>query len=259
MLELRIADKAFLRLIKKWLKVGILDIDGRVKHPVTGCPQGGVISPILANIYLHYALDLWFEKRVKQSCKGMNYICIYADDFVCAFQYKQDAVQFYQAVGERLAKFGLELAQEKTNIISFTRFRKEENTKFEFLGFEFRWGVSIKGGDIIKRRTAPGKLRKSLTAFTQWCKEMRNKRLRRLFPKLIAKLRGYNNYYGLIGNYSSLSKFYEQVKRILYKWLNRRSQRRSFNLVEFTACWKRYGVPKPRIVESRLVQLHFDF
>ncbi|MDD4347032.1 MAG: group II intron maturase-specific domain-containing protein [Desulfitobacteriaceae bacterium] len=91
-----------------------------------------------------------------------------------------------------------------------------------------------------------------MTAFTEWCKEMRNKRLRRLFPKLIAKLRGYNNYYGLIGNYSSLSKFYEQAKRILYKWLNRRSQRRSFNLAEFTACWKRYGVPKPRIVESNL-------
>ena len=259
MLELRIADRAFLRLIKKWLKAGVLDIDGMVKHPVTGCPQGGVISPILANIYLHYALDLWFEKRVKQSCKGMNYICRYADDFVCAFQFKQDAVQFYQAVGERIKEFGLELAQEKTNIISFSRFRKEENTKFEFLGFEFRWGVSLKGKDIIKRRTAPGKMRKSLAAFTEWCKEMRNKRLRRLFPKLIAKLRGYNNYYGLIGNYGSLSKFYEQVKRILYKWLNRRSQRRSFNLDEFAACWKRYGVPEPRIVESDLVQLHFAF
>lgn len=236
MLELRIADKAFLRLIKKWLKAGILDTDGMVKHPVTGCPQGGIISPILANIYLHYALDLWFEKRVTKSCKGISTICRYADDFVCAFQYKQDAVQFYQAIGERLGKFGLELAQEKTNIISFSRFRKEEKTKFEFLGFEFRWGVSAKVGDIIKRRTAPGKLRKSLTALTEWCKEMRNKRLRKIFPKLIAKLRGYNNYYGLIGNYSSLSRFYEHVKRILYKWLNRRSQRRSFNLAEFTAC-----------------------
>lgn len=259
MLEVRIADKAFLRLIKKWLKAGILEIDGKVKHPVTGCPQGGVISPILANIYLHYALGLWFEKRVKKTCQGMNYICIYADDFVCAFQYKQDAERFYREVGKRLRKFGLELAGEKTNIISFSRFRKEENTKFEFLGFEFRWGLTVKGEDIIKRRTAPGKLRKSLAAFTQWCKEMRNKRLRRLFPKLIAKLRGYNNYYGLIGNYSSLSKFYEQVKKILYKWLNRRSQRRSFNLVEFAACWQRYGVPKPRIIESKQVQLHFDF
>jgi RNA-directed DNA polymerase len=259
MLELRIADRAFLRLIKKWLKAGVLDTDGMVKHPVTGCPQGGVISPILANIYLHYVLDLWFEKRVKQTCEGMSYICIYADDFVCAFQYKRDAVRFYKEVGKRLEKFGLELAQEKTNIISFSRFRKEENTKFEFLGFEFRWGVSLKGKDIIKRRTAPGKMRKSLAAFTEWCKEMRNRRLRRLFPKLITKLRGYYNYYGLIGNYSSLSKFHKQVKRILYKWLNRRSQRRSFNLVDFDACWKRYGVQEPRIVESDLIQLHFDF
>jgi len=259
MLELRIADKAFLRLIKKWLKAGVLDTEGMVKHPVTGCPQGGVISPILANIYLHYALDLWFEKRIKPSCKGMTYICRYADDFVCAFQLKQEAVQFYQAVGERLEEFGLELAQEKTNIISFSRFRKEEKTKFEFLGFEFRWGVSLKGKAIIKRRTAPGKLRKSLTAFTEWCKKMRNERLRRLFPKLIAKLRGYTNYYGLIGNSRSLSVFYEQVKKILYKSLNRRSQRRSFSVVEFAACWMRYGVPKPRIVESDQVQLHFDF
>lgn len=157
MLELCIADKAFLNVIKKWLKAGVLDTDGRVKHPITGCPQGGIISPILANIYLHYALDLWFEKRVTQSCKGMNYICRYADDFVCAFQYKQDAAQFYREIGKRLGKFGLELAQEKTNIISFSRFRKEENTKFELLGFEFRWGVSYRGKDIIKRRTAPGK------------------------------------------------------------------------------------------------------
>ncbi len=259
MLELRIADKAFLRLIKKWLKAGVLDTDGMVKHPVTGCPQGGVISPVLANIYLHYVLDLWFEKRVKKYCKGMSYICRYADDFVCAFQYRQEAMQFYQTVGERVREFGLELAQEKTNMISFSRFRKEEKTKFEFLGFEFRWGVDRRGKDIIKRRTAPRKMRKSLVAFTEWCKEMRNKRLRRLFPQLIAKLRGYYNYYGLIGNYSSLSRFYEQVKRILYKWLNRRSQRRSFNLAEFSACWKRYGVPKPRIVETNHVQLCFDF
>lgn len=259
MLEVRIADKAFLRLIKKWLKAGVLDTDGMVKHPVTGCPQGGVISPILANIYLHYALDLWFEKRVQQSCEGMTYICRYADDFVCAFQFKQEAVKFYKELGERLEKFGLELAQEKTNIIIFSRFRQEDKTKFEFLGFEFRWGVSRKGKAIIKRRTAPGKLRKSIIAFTDWCKKMRSKRLRKLFPKLIAKLRGYTNYYGLIGNFRSLSKFYEHVKRIFYKWLNRRSQRRSFNLAEFDSCWARYRVPKPRIVESDLVQLHFDF
>lgn len=259
MLALHIADQPFLRLIQKWLKAGILEPDGTEKHPVTGCPQGGIISPILANIYLHYALDLWFEKKVKPQCEGMAYFCRYADDFVCAFQYKKDAERFYEVLGKRLGKFQLELSAEKTNIISFSRFRKEENTKFEFLGFEFRWGVSRKGTDRIKRRTARGKLRKSIAAFKDWCKENRHKRLRRLFALLISKLRGYYNYYGLIGNYTSLWQFYAQAMRILYKWLNRRSQRRSFNLTDFTLCVKRYGIPKPRIVESTQDQLQFDF
>lgn len=259
MLELRIEDKTFLRLIQKWLKAGILDTDGMVKHPVTGCPQGGIISPILANIYLHYALDLWIETAVGPQSEGKAYFCRYADDFVCAFQYKRDAERFYRALGPRLEKFGLELAKEKTNIISFSRFRKEENTKFEFLGFEFRWGASRKGKDVIRRRTARGKLRKSVVAFKEWCKENRHKRLRRLFPKLIAKLQGYYNYYGLIGNYVSVWQFYAQAMRNLYKWLNRRSQRLSFNLADFTACIKRYQVPKPRIVESKYIQLSFDF
>ena len=128
------------------LKAGVLEVDGLVKHPVTGCPQGGVISPILANIYLHYALDIWFEKRVKRSCKGMNYICIYADDFVCAFQYKKDAVQFYRAVGERLKKFGLDLAQEKTNIISFHDFAKRKTQSLNF------WGLNFAGECLAKEK-----------------------------------------------------------------------------------------------------------
>lgn len=259
MLELRIADKAFLNLIRKWLKAGIMEADGKVIHPVTGCPQGGTISPILANIYLHYALDLWFEKVVRPECGGMAYFCKYADDFVCAFQYKQDAQRFYQALGKRLEKFGLSLSKEKTNIISFSRFRKEENTHFSFLGFEFRWGVSRKKMDAIQRRTAREKLRKSVTAFTEWCKENRHNRLRPLFPMLETKLRGYYNYYGLVGNYESLSQFYRAAMKILYKWLNRRSQRRSFNFSEFVLCLKRYKVPRPRIVESSTIQLQFDF
>ena len=133
---------------------------------------------------------------------------------VCAFKFKQEAVKFYQEVGERLEKFGLALAEEKTNIIIFSRFRKEEKTRFEFLGLEFRWGVFRKGKAIIKRGTAPEKLRKSLAAFKQWCKVMRCKSFRSLFPKIIAKLRGYTNYYGLTGNFSSLSKFYNNVKKI---------------------------------------------
>ncbi|MNI52332.1 reverse transcriptase [compost metagenome] len=236
-----------------------MDTDGKVKHPVTGCPQGGIISPILANVYLHYVLDLWFEKVVKRYSEGDSYCCRYADDFVCAFRYKRDAERFYRVLGLRLRKFGLELSLEKTNIIRFSRFQKEANTSFEFLGFEFRWGVSRKGKDLLKRRTSRNKLRKSVAAFKEWCKENRDKRLRRLFPKLNAKLRGYYNYYGLVGNYTSLWDFYTKSVRILYKWLNRRSQRRSFNLATFTLCLKRYSVEKPRIVESKHIQLQFDF
>lgn len=178
---------------------------------------------------------------------------------MCAFQYKRDAERFYEGVGERLGKFGLKLAEEKTNIISFSPSRKKGKTKFEFLGFEFRWGVSHRGKNIIKLRTARGKLRKSLAGFKDWCKKMKHQRIRKLFPKLIAKLNGYYNYYGLIGNYRSLYTFYGQAKKILYKALNRRSQRRSFTQDEFDACWERHGVPKPRIVESAQVQLHFEF
>ena len=199
MLEQRIEDKAFLRLIKKWLKAGILKQDGQVEHPVTGSPQGGIISPILANIYLHYVLDLWFEKVVKTHCEGEAYLCRYCDDFVCAFRSKKDAEKFYRVLPKRLGKFGLELAEEKTQIIQFNRWQREQSSSFEFLGFEFRWGISRRGKAIIKRRTARKRLRKSLANFKEWCRENRNRRLRRLFPELNSKLRGYYNYYGLIG------------------------------------------------------------
>lgn len=127
MLELRIKDKAFLRLIKKWIKAGILDVDGKIINPLNGCPQGSVISPILANVYLHYTLDLWFDKMVKSKSKGEAYICRLADDFVCAFQYKEDAIRFYHTLGKRMGKFGLELAEDKTKMLRFSRFPKDEN------------------------------------------------------------------------------------------------------------------------------------
>lgn len=250
MLQERIKDKTFIKLIKKWLKAGILDVDGKVINPQTGCPQGSVISPILANIYLHYSLDLWFDKVVKPRCKGEAYLCRAADDFICAFRYKEDADKFYRVLGKRLSKFDLELAEEKTKIISFSRFRKYENTNFEFLGFEFRWKVSGKGKDIISRRTSRKKLRKSLKAFTQWCKENRHNRIKRIVEELNVKLRGYFNYYGVIGNSKGLYDFYQPAIRILYKWLNRRSQRRSFTWEEFNKKMKWYGLIKPKITES---------
>ena len=249
MLKRRIKDGAFLRLIKKWLKAGILEMDGVIIHPLTGCPQGSIVSPILANIYLHYVLDLWFEKVVRINSEGDSYICRYCDDFICAFRYKQDAERFYKTLGKRLEKFGLEIAEEKTNIISFSRFRKHENTSFEFLGFEFRWQVSHKGKDIVTRRTSRSKLRKSIAAFTEWCRENRDNRIKKIVKMLNAKFRGYFNYYGVIGNGKGINEFYRAAMSILYKWLNRRSQRRSFTYEEFNAKMKWYGLIAPRITE----------
>ena len=188
---------------------------------------------------------------VKPRCEGEACLCRYADDFVCAFRYKRDAEKFYRVLGKRLGKFGLELAVEKTNIISFSRFRKDENTSFEFLGFEFRWGKSYQGKDIIKRKTSRKKLRKSLVAFGEWIKANRNKRLRAVFDMLKVKLRGYYNYYGLIGNFIKLQEFYTNAMKILYKWLNRRSQRRSFNWKEFNQALVRYGILRPSITEKQ--------
>jgi group II intron reverse transcriptase/maturase len=190
MLEERINDRAFLRLIQKWLKAGILDISGEVIHPATGTPQGGIVSPILANVYLHYALDLWFEKRIKRACNGEALIIRYADDFVCAFQYKQDAELFYQQLNERLGKFGLEISPEKTRILLFSRSMLKQSETFDFLGFEFRRALSRKFKPIIRRRTSRMKLRASIAAFTEWIKTKRNKKISKLMTTLRAKYRG---------------------------------------------------------------------
>jgi RNA-directed DNA polymerase len=248
MLEERIDDKPFINLIAKWLKAGVLSTEGKILHPVIGTPQGGIVSPLLANIYLHYVLDLWFEKKVKPDCKGEVYLCRYADDFICAFRFKDDAEEFYKALVKRLEKFGLSISQDKTKIIKFSRFEKDAYY-FEFLGFEFRWGTSRKGKDIIKRRTSRKKLVASLKRFTLWCRRCRNFCLRVIFKLLNAKLRGYYNYYGVIGNFTSLQKFFFQAMRILYKWLNRRSQKRCFCYNIFNQVTEFYEIEKPRITE----------
>lgn len=250
MLEKKIDDKPFLRLIKKWLKAGVLE-KGNVINPVTGTPQGGVISPILANIYLHYALDEWFETVVKAHCRGMVYLCRYADDFVCAFQNEDDAIRFYKVFGKRLGKYGLELAEEKTRIIRFSRHHEEDKSRFEFLGFEFRWGKNRAGKSQLKRRTSRKKLRNSLVNFNQWCKENRGLRLIELFDKLNRKLRGYYNYYGVRGNYQSMSTLFYHATRMLLKWLNRRSQKESYTWESFVQVLKHYRIEKPRITEKK--------
>jgi RNA-directed DNA polymerase len=248
MLAERIEDKQFLRLIRKWLKAGVLDTDGQVLHPATGTPQGGVVSPILANVYLHYVLDLWFHRAVKPRCRGEACLIRYADDFVCAFQYQAEAERFYQELGERLGKFGLELARAKTRVIPFSPQQDLGETSFDFLGFEFRWGRDRAGLPHLKRRTARQRLRDSLKRFTAWCRVQCRYGLTKLFRELNAKLRGYYNYYGVVGNYASLKQFFDQAIRILYKWLNRRSQRRSYNWAGFRELLDHFQVERPRIV-----------
>ena len=244
----RIDDGALLRLIRKWLKAGVLDTDGTVLHPVTGTPQGGTVSPILAHVFLHYALDLWFEKVVKQHGRGEACLIRYADDFVCAFENQADAERFYNVLGQRLEKFGLELSGAKTRIIPFSRHRQAGKTSFEFLGFECRWGKDRKGRDHLKRRTARKKLRASLKRFTVWCKENRHLRLPVLSQRLNAKLRGYDNDYGVHGHAASRKEFFNKAIRLLLKWLNRRSQRHSYTWPGYTAVLERFQVARPRIV-----------
>jgi RNA-directed DNA polymerase len=251
MLEQRINDRAFIGLIRKWLSAGILE-EGIETISERGTPQGGIVSPILANIYLHYAIDLWMERVVKRRCEGQAYIVRYADDFVCAFQFRREAERFHAELEARLGKFGLETAKEKTRIISFSRFRKEEKTYFTFLGFEFRWGTDRNGKDRIKRRTSGKKMQASIKGFTVWIKEFRNKRLRRIFGVLNSKLRGYYNYFGVIGNFRSLKSYFDQVRRLLYKWLNRRSQRRSFNYRGFVEILDYFKIERPRITQVAL-------
>jgi group II intron reverse transcriptase/maturase len=247
MLTERIDDKALLWLIKKWLKAGVLDTDGAVLHPVTGTPQGGIVSPILANVYLHYALDMWFQKVVILRCGGEACLIRYADDFVCAFEKQEDAQRFYEVLGKRLGKFGLELSEGKTRIIPFSPTSRPGKTSFDFLGFEFRWGKDRTGKPNVKRRTARKNLRNSLKHFNEWCKGNRHLRLPELFMQLNAKLRGYFNYYGVIGNFSSLMLFYYRALRLLMKYLNRRSQRGSYNWAGFQQLIEQFGIVKPHI------------
>jgi len=247
MLEERIDDRALLWLIGKWLKAGVLDTDGKVLHPESGVPQGGSISPVLSNVYLHYALDLWFERVVKPRCKGEACLIRYADDYVCAFEYQEDAKRFYTALGQRLQKFGLELAAEKTRVFAFSR-HLPESTSFEFLGFEFRWGRDRSGRPHVKRRTSRKKLRSSIKRMSEWCRENRHVKVSEQFARLNAKLRGYYNYYGVHGNAASLSYYFHAVTQTHLKWLNRRGQRKSYTWVGYKEALKHYKVELPRIV-----------
>ncbi len=249
MLAQRIDDRAFLGLIRKWLKAGILETDGEVIHPETGTPQGGIVSPILANVYLHYALDLWFERVVKRSCRGKAVLVRYADDWVCAFEHDDDAERFYQALPNRLKKFSLETAQEKTNKLRFSRRCLSKGQRFIFVGFEFYWEKDRKGRPRVKRRTAPKKLQGASRRIKAWIKKARHLSKRDFVRGLNRRLTGHYNYFGIIGNGRSINRFYLWAMECTFKWLNRRGgKRQSFTRETFWRSVDRGLFRKPRII-----------
>ncbi len=245
-LKQRIDDKAFLNLIRKWLKAGILDTDGKIIDPESGTPQGGIISPILANVYLHFALDLWFEKCVKKYCTGEAMLVRYADDFVCAFRYRDDARKFYKELPERLQKFSLDVAPEKTQMMKFSRFHPSMQRKITFLGFEIYWFYDRRGEPCVMQRTARKKLQGACQRIKEWIREQRHLKGRSFIVALNRRLQGHYNYYSLRGNSKSLWRFYEWAVECSFKWLNRRGgKRNSFTWNQFIRIIKRLGIAKP--------------
>jgi group II intron reverse transcriptase/maturase len=252
MLRLRIDDRAFLGLIRKWLKAGILETDGRVIHPDTGVPQGGVVSPVVANVYLHYALDLWVETVVKPHGRGEALISRYADDFVCAFRFRSDAEWFYEVLPKRLGKFTLEVSPEKTRILRFSRFHPGMTRRFTFLGFEFFWKEDRQGVPRVKHRTARQKLQRACKRIKEWIQANRHAPGQAFFNGLNARLRGHYRDYGVHGNAGALSRFFDWARPCAFKWLNRRGgKRRSFSWARFTQILDANHIERPRITEVR--------
>jgi group II intron reverse transcriptase/maturase len=252
MLERRIADGAFMNLIRKWLRAGILEVDGKVIHPQTGTPQGGIVSPVLANIYLHYVLDLWFERVVRPKQQGRCPMIRFADDFVACFAYRHEAEAFEAELKTRLTKFGLEVAPDKTKTLRFGHNGGPHNGRFDFLGFEFYWEPDRKGQARVKRRPSTKKWLAGVKRMKEWIKGHRHEKLSRLMQTLKSKLRGTWNYYGLIGNSPRMGQFHQETRRTVFKWLNRRSQRKSMTWSAFTRLLARFQVPPPRIVEKNI-------
>jgi len=253
MLSQRIDDRAFLNLIRKWLKAGILDTDGAILHPETGTPQGGIVSPILSNVYLHHVLDRWFEETVKVRCRGQAIMIRYADDFVCAFQYQKDARRFFEAMPKRLEKFGLEVAPEKTRILRFSRFHPGLRNRFAFLGFELYWNRDYHGVLRVMKRTARKKLQSAKRRMKEWIRAKRHQDLTAFMKTLNRKLVGHYNYYGVRSNERSLGGFYDFTIKSAYKWLNRRGgKRRSFNWGTFRAALEKYNIAQPRVIEKKV-------
>jgi group II intron reverse transcriptase/maturase len=245
----RVGDGVVLRLIGKWLNAGVME-HGCVTHPSEGSPQGGVISPLLANIYLHYVLDDWFETEVKPRLRGKATLIRYADDFVIACTHECDATALFAALPPRFAEFGLTVHETKSRQVRFTRPRpgQAKPETFDLLGFTWYWGQTQFGGWTVKTKTASNRLSRALTMIAVWCKRHRHDPIPEQCVKLSQKLRGHYAYYGRPGNYDCLSQFFKGVKRCWHQWLSRRSWKAYLTWDDFL--WHllpRHPLPAPRI------------
>ena len=254
-LGIRIKDASLLHLIEKFLKAGYID-EGLLVRSEKGTPQGSILSPILANIYLHYVLDEWFDKVVKKHINGFCDIVRYADDFICVVQSSKEAKRVEKALKNRFNKYGLEIHPAKSRTISFGRYEQENAKKqnrrantFDFLGFTHFCDKTRSGTFKLGRKTSRKKFQAKMKAMNIWLKSIRNvQHLKEWWKILRSKLRGHFQYYGISGNYVSISKYYQLTVRLTKKWINRRSQKQSMNWKQFNQYLEKYSLPKPKIM-----------
>jgi hypothetical protein len=252
------------RLVGKWLKAGILE-SGNIHYQDEGTPQGGIISPLLSNIYLHEALDKWFVERVQPKLRWRSLLVRYADDAVLGFESKAEAEAMMQALTRRMKTYGLELHPEKTRLVHFSKPDKtndrdpnRQETKgdnFDFLGFTHHWGKSVNGYWVVKRKTAGKKFREKMRNMNQWCRKNRHLPIRYQYEKLCQKLKGHYAYYGITGNMRGLQRYLNEVRRIWKKWLCRRSWKVRLNWERYQALLDQHcPLPPARVVHSIYAQ-----
>jgi group II intron reverse transcriptase/maturase len=253
LLQHRVRDGAVLRLIGKWLNAGVLE-DGVLSHPDAGTPQGGVISPLLANVYLHEVLDVWFEREVKPRLSGRAFLIRYADDFVIGFTDESDAKRVLEVLPKRFGKYGLTLHPDKTRLVEFRPPQDPDSGRgaeaFDLLGFTHTWERSRKGRWVVRRKTAGSRFTRALTAINQWCRINRHESVAGQRYTLSQKLRGHFGYYGITGNASALSRFKYEVTRVWRKWLSRRKRGSSITWDTFNRLLERYPLPAAQVVHS---------
>lgn len=253
-----IKDKNILRLVKKYLKAGIID-NGQLVKSDEGTAQGNIISPVLANIYMHNVLTLWFQYIIAKECKGECFLVVYADDFIAGFQYPWEAERFYEQLRSRMAKFGLELEENKSRIVESGRYlaslkaKRGESTRlgtFDFLGFTFYCGRTTKGNPWIMPKTSSKKFRQKVKEIKIWLYNNKEQKLGKLMYMLNVKLVGHYRYYGISFNSRMISNYKQQVRELLYKVLNRRSEKKSYTREGFIEMMKYYKLVNPKIYYS---------